>query len=154
MIYDTIDRLAAYAPILPRLALAAEFASRTDLASLPDGRVAIDGDAVYASVATYETKAPDPTRFEAHRRYADVQFLIAGEGERCGIALPTAALAVNEPYDEARDVLFGTAASFDWVTLDTRHFALLLPDDAHLPGRFLADAPTTVRKCVIKVLLG
>ncbi len=154
MIYDTLYRLAAYAPLLPRLALAAEFASRRDLASLPDGRVDLDGDAVYASIATYETKAPDPARFEAHRRYADVQFLVAGEGERCGIAVPASALDVNEPYDAARDILFGSAASFDWLTLDTRHFALFLPNDAHLPGRLLADAPSTVRKCVVKILLG
>ena len=73
MIYDTIENLAQYAPLLPGLEKAAAFLARKDLAQLPDGRVEIDGDRVFANLQTYDTKAIDMRGFEANRAYADVQ---------------------------------------------------------------------------------
>ena len=88
MIYDTLENLSNYAALLPGLEKAAAFLSRTDLAQLPDGRVEIDGDRVFANIQTYATKHIDMRGFEAHRKYVDVQVVIGGEGELCGVAVP------------------------------------------------------------------
>ena len=105
MIYDTIENLAQYAPLLPGLEKAAAFLARKDLAQLPDGRVEIDGDRVFANLQTYDTKAIDMRGFEAHRAYADVQVVLGGEGELCGVAVPTDEQDVVAPHQNPTEVV-------------------------------------------------
>ena len=152
MIYDTIENLAQYAPLLPGLEKAAAFLARKDLAQLPDGRVEIDGDRVFANLQTYATKPIDMRGFEAHRQYADVQVVLGGEGELCGVAVPTDEQDVVAPYDGAKDVLFCAPPLCEWFRLTPGFFALFLPQDAHEPGRQLGEV-AKVRKCVVKIRL-
>lgn len=137
------------APALPGLDLALAFLRRPDAAGLPDGRYEIDGERVFALVQRYETAAGEP-RFEAHRRYADVQYLAAGS-EVIGAA-PLAALRVTEPYDAGRDICFGSvpADRASLLTLAAGELAILYPEDAHAP-RLAAGAPAPVTKIVVKV---
>ncbi len=152
MIYDTLENVAKYAPLLPGLDKAAAFLARKDLVQIPDGRVEIDGDRVFANVQTYATKAIDMRGFEAHRKYADLQVVIAGEGELCGVALPTSEQTPVMPYDDAKDVLFCAPPLCEWFRLAPGYFAIFLPDDAHEPGRQLGEV-AEVRKCVVKIRL-
>lgn len=152
MIYDTLDNIGQYTALLPQIAKAVDFLKRTDLADMPDGRVDIDGDNVYANIQSYATKSIDMRGFEAHRKYADIQFVISGDGELCGVAVPTEDQTVVLPYDEAKDVLFCAPASCDWFKLTPGYFAIFLPQDAHEPGRQYGEV-ANVKKCVVKVLI-
>ena len=152
MVYDTIENLGRYAALVPGLVKALPFITRSDLAQLPDGRVEIDGDRVFANVQTYDTKPIDMRGFEAHRKYADVQFVIGGEGELCGVAVPTDEQDVVVPYDETKDVLFCAPPLCEWFRLTPGFFALFLPQDAHEPSRQLGEV-AEVRKVVVKVRL-
>jgi hypothetical protein len=55
------------------------FLSNPDLKELETGRYDIDGDNLFAKVDEYETRDEPDTRYEAHRRYADIQYLIKGK---------------------------------------------------------------------------
>ncbi len=137
------------APALPGLALALAWLRRPETAGLPDGRYEIDGERVFALVQRYETLAGEP-RFEAHRRYADVQYLAAGA--EIIAAAPLAALSVTEAYDAGRDVCFGAvpAGRASRLALAAGELAILYPEDAHAP-RLAAGAPAAVTKIVVKV---
>lgn len=137
------------APALPGLDLALAWLRRPEAAGLPDGRYEIDGERVFALVQRYETLAGEP-RFEAHRRYADVQYLAAGAETIA--AAPLAALRVTEPYDAGRDVCFGAVppGRASRLTLAAGELAILYPEDAHAP-RLAAGAPAPVTKIVVKV---
>jgi YhcH/YjgK/YiaL family protein len=146
MIYDTFDRIERYFPISGELRKGLEYLRNTDFSKLPDGRYEIDGERVYASVSTYETKAANETP-EAHRRYADIQFLIEGR-ELVGVA----------PLSEMREEVEARSADDIWfyhgeterLTLTGRRFLVLFPEDAHAPC--IADGTvSTVHKCVVKV---
>ena len=67
-------------PGLKGLERAFEYLSRTDLASLPLGHTDIEGDDVYVLILEGETKPPEQVRFEAHRRYIDIQIVVPGPG--------------------------------------------------------------------------
>ncbi|MGD9641845.1 MAG: YhcH/YjgK/YiaL family protein [Elusimicrobiales bacterium] len=136
-------------PALPGLALALAWLRRPETAALPDGRYELDGERVFAMVQRYETLAGEP-RFEAHRRYADVQYLAAGS--EIIAAAPLAALSVTEAYDAARDICFGAvpAGRASRLTLAAGELAILYPEDAHAP-RLAAGAPAAVTKIVVKV---
>lgn len=132
-----------------------EYLSATNLPQTPDGKYPIAGDDLFAIVQAYTTKPADQGRWESHRRYADIQYLIRGQ-ERIGVRVvppQTAArdMPIATPYDDDKDIAFHTGAG-DLFTLTAGQFAVFFPHDIHMPSLAL-DAPAEVRKVVIKVRL-
>ena len=130
-----------------------QYLSARNLPEIPDGKYPIDDDDLFAIVQTYTTKLAREGRWESHRRYADIQYLIRGR-ERIGIRVlhpPTPALdmQIETAYDADKDVAFYTGAG-DVLTLDAGHFAVFFPHDIHMPSLAL-DQPAEVKKVVVKV---
>jgi biofilm protein TabA len=126
------------------------FLRDTRLETLTPGRVDLEGTNAYASVTEGPTKALEATKWEAHRKYIDLQYVITGK-EQMGIA-PLSKARVTEAYDEAKDVLFGevpTAESKFYVAQPGTFF-LFFPKDAHRPA-VKADGSDTDKKVVIKI---
>jgi YhcH/YjgK/YiaL family protein len=126
-----------------------EYLARTDLAALPLGRTDIDGDDVFVLISEGETRSPEQVKFEAHRRYIDIQLVVRGQ-EAIGVA-PAVALATAEPYDAAKDIeFFATPRESATLALRAGEFAVFMPGDAHRPSLHL-DGPHVSRKAVVKV---
>ena len=138
------------APGAQGFARAIAFLRRPDLASLPEGRHPIDGDRVFALLQCYETALAGEPRFEAHRKFIDVQYLADG-AEVIGWA-PLSAVKVSEPYSPEADACFGTAAAWAPVPLGKGDLAIFWPEDAHAP-RLAAGHPGSVFKVVVKISL-
>ena len=130
------------------LSKAFAFLRRRGLEALEDGRYPIDGDRVFALVQRYDTAAAAEPRFEAHRDFIDVQYMLSGS-EVIGWA-PLAALEVSEPYDGEKDACFGRAKGWTPVRLGPGELAVLYPEDAHAP-RLPDGAPGRVVKIVVKI---
>jgi biofilm protein TabA len=136
-------------PGLEGLEDAFKYLARTDLAALPLGRTDVDGDDVYVTVSETETKPPEGLPFEAHRRYIDIQLVVAGQ-EAIRFA-PASAMKTTEPYDAAKDIeFFEPPAQFGRAALRPGDFAVFAPGDGHRPGVHL-DGPHVSRKVVVKV---
>lgn len=148
MIAVSLKNAAARLPGRDGFARALQFLLAPGLAELPDGRYEIDGEKVFAMVQRYETAVSKEPRFEAHRKYIDVQF-IAGGTEIIGWA-PLENIAVSRPYAQDEDVCFGAAAAWSPVLLGPGELAVFFPEDAHAP-RLAAGIPGAVVKIVIKV---
>lgn len=135
---------------MPSLRKACDFLRGRDLDALPDGRVDIDGDRVFALVQRYETVVTEAPKFEYHRKYIDVQFIVSGE-EVIGWA-SDGTMTVSEAYDEKKDICFGTVKKGTWtpVHLQAGQLMVLWPEDAHAP-KLAAGEPLPVMKIVIKV---
>ncbi|WP_269526003.1 YhcH/YjgK/YiaL family protein [Coraliomargarita parva] len=115
----------------------------------------IDGDTLFARVMSYETKedsAPNAV-LEAHREFADIQMSLVN-AERIAV-YPTHELTTKTPYSEEKDAEFFQYEAPAALQLSMRPgtFALLLPQDAHMPGLHPEDATVTVKKVVVKVAL-
>lgn len=77
MIIDKFDNLPLYFSCLPGLDKAAEFLAGENIA---DGHYEIDGEKIFANVSSYEPKEFNgDMRFEAHKKYADLQAVLEGE---------------------------------------------------------------------------
>jgi len=150
MIHTDLKSAESLLPGTAAFRLALDFLRRPDLRNLPDGKYEIDGEKVFAMVQRYETLAQAEPKFEAHRKYTDLQFLAAG-AELIGWA-PLGKLAVTEVYDEGKEACFGTVPPGSWTTplRLAGQLALLGPEDAHAP-RLAAGAPAPVLKVVVKV---
>ncbi len=150
MIVTDLAHIDHQITMTPSLRKAFDFLRGRDLLQLPDGRVEIDGDRVFARVQRYETVTTDAPMFEFHRKYIDVQFIATGE-EVIGWA-PAERMSVTEAYDAGRDVGFGTVAAGTWtpVHLHAGQLMVLWPEDAHAP-KGAARVPSSVMKIVVKV---
>ncbi len=147
MVIDLLKRAPLYAGLSPRLRIGLEWLQQTDLAALADGRYPIDGEAVYAIVQRYRTRGPESCRWEAHRRFIDIQYVETGR-EQIGWA-PVETLQPDTPHDAERDLAFFTGQGVT-LPVPAGTFLILHPSDAHRPC-MAAGAPADVLKVVVKV---
>ncbi|MFZ5878063.1 MAG: YhcH/YjgK/YiaL family protein [Chloroflexota bacterium] len=146
MIFDTLDHLSRYDGLGHNLPRALKFLAEQDLSTLPDGRTDIDGDDLYAMMQAYDTKPAEQGKWEAHRKYIDIQYVISGT-ERMGFAsLRTMQLGEYIP-DRDFQAMSGTGS---FVDVFAGSFVIFFPEDAHMPGLYV-DEPQPVRKVVLKV---
>lgn len=124
-----------------------EFMKNNDLKSLAPGKYPIDGDLVYASITEGVDQPLENTKWESHRKYLDLQYIISG-AEKMGIANPEGQ-EVTMPYDAARDVANYNIAVGDLTLATPEYFFLFFPFDAHRPTIKVNDEP--VKKLVIKI---
>jgi YhcH/YjgK/YiaL family protein len=116
----------------------------------PLGRQDLDGDHCFALVQTYETKPMEKAKFEAHRKYIDVQFIYSG---RETILWAPLAAMVEETmaYSEEKEAaLWKLVPDVTPLHMSAGHFAILYPQDAHAPC-IEWDKPEQVFKVVVKV---
>jgi YhcH/YjgK/YiaL family protein len=127
-----------------------EYLAKLDPASITPGRTPIVGDEVYAVASKYPTKAVETARFEAHKKFLDVQYVVSGQ-ETIGFLPSIEGLTVLEPYKAEKDIeFFAVPPSYSSLVVRTGQFALLRPGQAHMPGCHL-DGPHDVVKVVVKV---
>jgi YhcH/YjgK/YiaL family protein len=149
MIADLLNNSDLYAHIDDRLAIAFRYLQTTDFSKLETGRYEVEGKEVYAMVSEYNTKNIEDAKWEAHQKYADVQFVVSGE-EKMGYA-PLSALEIKETYNSEKDIVI-LKGSGDYVTVKPGMFVVFFPQDGHQPCVAVhGNAP--VKKVVVKVLM-
>jgi len=149
MIIDHIHHADVYLNLSPRFAAGFEFLKHLDFDSLQPGRNEIDGDVLFVNAQEYQTRLLQDGKWEAHRTYADIQFIVEGE-ERIGYA-PLTSMRLKTEYSAERDVAFYEGPG-DFIVLRKGDFGIYLPQDVHMPCIAVSE-PGTVKKVVLKVLL-
>jgi len=125
------------------------FLNSNDLSGLELKRYDITGDNVYAPVSEYLTKNDEDARYEAHKKYIDIQYVVTGK-ELIGVAPISSKMEVLEAYDLTKDIEFLTVADGENRIATPDRFFIFFPEDAHRPG--LKDGKNSpVRKIVVKI---
>jgi biofilm protein TabA len=146
MIYDQISNSSLYYPIHPAFKRAFEFIRRPELAAMAVGKYEIDGQNLYAMVQEYASKRKEDAKWEAHRRFIDLQYVIEGM-ENFGYA--NLGQFTQGAYDSDKDFL-PLKGDGNFLSLNEGYFVILMPEDAHMPG-IAIGSPAPVRKLVIKI---
>lgn len=149
MVIDKLENAHFYYGLDPRIKRALKFLEEQDLAAIKPGRYEIDGSSVLAICEEYQTKPIESGFWETHRKYVDIQFIAEGV-ELIGYS-NIGNLTESAPYDPDKDMqeLQGRG---EFYRMDKNSFMILMPQDAHMPGR-MAQKPNTVKKIVMKVLV-
>ena len=150
MIIDSLKNWKCYCGIVPHYEEAMEFAldlarsapGRYECTSLPEGKV-------YAMVQEGESRPFEEAQVEAHRKYLDVQIMLAG-GETMYYS-DIEGLKESVPYDEGKDIIFFEKSGQPLRILPDM-FYLVFPQDGHMPICHL-DGPGHYRKIVLKIRL-
>jgi len=148
MIHDSLKNSQSIENIHPLFAKAFEFIRNTDFSLLEDGKYEIEGNELYASIATITGKEKAAAALETHNRYIDIQTPLSGV-ETIGWKAGDQLKEVSIPYAEDKDITFFRDQSSSYTTIHPGEFAVYYPEDGHAPG----IGEGTIRKVVVKVLL-
>jgi biofilm protein TabA len=146
MILDILENLPQYTSLGKGFEKAIEFLARQDLDQLAAGRHEIDGEQVYAMVYKNVGRSREGARLEAHRRYIDIQAVLAGLDNMGWKSVDQCSEPVGD-YIEQRDVRFYLDEPEAWLSVKPGSFAIFFPRDAHLPS--ISSEP--INKIVVKV---
>ncbi len=146
MIFDELKNCALYYGVNKHFEKAFDFIKSYASNPLEAGTYEIDGKDVFAMVQDNPLK--DDARFETHKLYIDIQFVISGS-EKMQYA-PVDSLTLTEDKTPDKDVLFydNTNLATD-LKVYAQSFAVFFPNDGHKPGLKL-DGETN-KKIVVKV---
>jgi len=124
------------------------FIKETDFSGIPVGKYTLD-DSIYYMVQEYTPKPLEQIRWEAHRVYYDLQYVLSGS-EAMGIG-STQDMDVTIAYNPEKDVLFLDGKGGTLRPYHSGGYEIFAPTDAHAPGMQLDDGTATVRKLVFKI---
>jgi biofilm protein TabA len=146
MILSTVRDFRRYQGLNRRFGVFCEFLAAQNLAELTPGSHEIAGDDLYV-IASPEAQTRPTARLEAHRRYIDVHVVIAGT-EGMAWAPLGSLVAEDQPFDEAKDIVFYRDSYLSALSVGAGHLAVFFPEDAHAP--LLGDG-NLIHKCVFKI---
>ena len=147
MIKDKLINSKTYCSLSDNIKKGFLWLTQNDLENIADGKYEIDGEEVYASVQTYETRCD--AKYESHRKYIDIQYMIRGK-EKIGVTdLANCTTCIE--YDETKDLEFyDINVKEEYLELLSGQFIIFYPHDAHKPSINLNEKEF-VKKVVVKV---
>jgi len=146
MITDRLENAGKYTHLHPAFAQAFAFLQRPDLVKLEHGKHVIDGDKIFATIGVNQGRKKNEAKLEAHRKYIDIQYVIAGYDEMGWRDLDECR-QIATAYKPDGDIEFFADPPTEWKKVSAGSFAIFFPEDAHAP--LVSDGEVT--KVVVKV---
>ena len=132
IILDRLEHAERYEHLHPAFGQAFAFLRRPDLAELPAGRYEIDGARLFCSISKGPGRPREEAPLEAHRKYIDIQYVIAGS-EVMGWKQTAECRLVRAAYDPAEDIGLFADEPATWNEVPPGWFVIFFPEDAHAP---------------------
>lgn len=156
MILDKIQNRSVYEPLHKNFAFAFDMIEGAVEDGLPVGKYEfrdtgkVSAKELWISVQESETKPRGEGKFEGHKNYIDIQYIVSGE-EEMEVCEVSRAEATTE-YNAEKDVQFFEAMDqTSRLTLRAGDYAIFFPDDIHKPGISPDGKACRVKKIVAKV---
>lgn len=149
MIIDKLKNAHLYYGLGSRFEKGLRFLQENDLAAMETGKHVIDGEDVFILIKRYDSFPLVECKLENHHNYADIQLVVSGKEYFCFAPLNN--LTIKESVPD-KDVYYFDGVC-EPITLTGDLFALVLPDDAHMPERAIDEVSEPIVKAVIKVRL-
>lgn len=121
------------------------FLKDQNLDDIQPGKYPIIGEEVFASVTEAPSKSKEEVKWESHKNYIDLQYIIKGK-EIIGVA-DTSTATITKPYTV--DVI-NYDAEGTYYTTEPGKFFLFFPNNAHRP-LIKVEGYDVVKKIVIKI---
>lgn len=152
MIITTLAEMSEQAQLSDDLKTALEFLKNHGSEKRELGRFEIPDSEIFGFAQCYDTTAEsDELRYEAHRNYIDVQYIVSGE--EIMKWLPLNELKITKEYEEEGDCLLGVAQddAYGDIPFQAGQLMILWPSDAHAPGVDSTRGAQQVKKLVVKL---
>lgn len=151
MIKDSLKNYKNYLGISKYLDAGLNYLANTNLSSLKNGIYQIVENKVFAIVQDYNSKPLEQGKFEAHKKFIDIQYIVEGS-EQIGYG-EISNFEDDTEYSEEKDIVFLKEKNnnYNFTKLVENDFAIFYPQDAHMP-QISVDESCFVKKIVTKVI--
>ncbi len=146
MIVDSLMNSAIYEPIHPHFAKAFDFLRNTDFKTIPEGKIELEGTAIYAIISDLTGRTISDASLETHQLYIDIQMPISAP-ETIGWKPSSQLTLPKMPYNSEKDITYFSDKASNLILLEPYQFAIFFPSDGHQP----CIAEGNYRKVVIKI---
>ena len=153
MLKDNIKNAKTYYNVSKRIEIGLKYLENTDFSKVKSGKYEVLGKEVFAIVQDYLSKPKNDAKFEAHRKYIDIQYIIEGE-EQMGFS-NIDNFTDLAAYDEEKDIVFLTQKPntiSEFIKVKENEFVIFSSTDAHMPS-IAINNPKYVKKVVVKVFI-
>lgn len=147
MILDNIAHRDSYRQMAD-LTQVLEYMAEQTVQTMPEAPVQLREGEVFVNPAQFITKPLEECRFELHRNFADVHYIL--EGSETIIVADIAETTETTPYNKVQDISFATCTKGVVCTLYPGDFLVCFPQDAHRVG-IMQNAPAPVKKLIGKI---
>lgn len=128
-----------------------DFIATHDLLSLPEGKTVVDGDNVWVNRSNYVGREFANCKIEGHEKYLDLQIVLKGVEGFGYVHKDREGLTVTFPYDEVKDRANYAGPLDGIIDLHDHEFALVWPNDLHMP--LIKRNDEVIQKAVFKIKL-
>lgn len=146
IIVDKLQNAEDYYSMHPAFEKAFAFLRQDGLAGLPAGRYEIDGERLFCMISKGPGRTRSEAKLEAHRKYIDIQYVIAGTDEM-GFKPTADCKLVDTNYDPDKDIGFFRDQPDTWTPVPAGSFVIFFPQHAHAPLVSSAE----IHKAVLKI---
>ena len=147
MIFDTLDQLEMYIPLLPAIRLIADIMDHDDLYDAACGSYRTKDSKVTYRISEYTTSSADKP-FEYHKDHTDVMIILSGQELMSTSWRELKSQSIT--YDEKTDTGFFQAEPVSVLQAAQGRFAVFFPGEPHKSG-VSSGEPSLVKKVVFKV---
>lgn len=151
MIFDRLKNTSQYNVLGEKIKKGFDFLINTDLKSLPIGKYEIEGNEIFANVQTLKTKPKEDKKWEVHRKYIDIQYVIKGR-EKMGFGILEDFKNTISPYDNEKDIEFLDGEKFNYIDVYEGDFVIFYPNDVHAPMLSVKNEEE-IKKVIVKIAI-
>ncbi len=150
MIFDNMENKEMYRKMYRGFDKAFAFLEKCQAKAPDRDYYEIDGSQVYAVIQRYATAGESEIKWEAHKKYIDIHYMISGK-EYIGWT-KTGDLAQKDSFDEVNDCILAeeTKAQPVFLPMHKDDFAIFFPQDLHKP-KCRYEETGKVTKIVVKI---
>ena len=128
MILDSLSNSASIEQLHPLFKKAFDFLKSTDFSTKEAGKIVLDGDDLYVSIAEPVGKSKDAAKMETHNKYIDIQMPLTTT-ETMGWKATKELKKITQPYNEEKDITFFADTPTTYIQVQPGEFAIFFPED-------------------------
>ena len=132
MIFSSFANYNRFESLHPLFPQAFDFL-KSGIPTLPDGKTEISGDDLFAIISRPGTSGSNILKPESHKKYLDIHYIIDG-AELFGWKHISCVRNPEGEFDEEKDFILYNDQEYHEVLLKKGDFAIVYPEDVHLPG--------------------
>jgi biofilm protein TabA len=130
MIIDTVNNIQRYATMHPLFPLVFEYIKTSNLLALPNGKHDILNDDAFVLIQRGMGQTKAEAKLECHRKYIDIQLVLAGTDEMGWKPLADCKQAIDS-FNISNDVQFFEDSPLNWLSTPDNKFCIFFPEDTH-----------------------